>query len=123
VGCTLSWAAKKGGSEGCPFFQTVPLFSKARWPALLCSPLARPSVFCGACELAENSRFSFENTTLQLARPASLPISVIPGSLKNLGSVYFTAKILAAAHQLELVPPAEHSVSWHDTIRIKMSLC
>jgi len=34
-----------------------------------------------------------------------------------IGSVYFTAKMLAATDRLELfVPPVEHLVSWHDII-------
>jgi len=41
------------------------------------------------------------------------------------GSVYFTTKILAVTDRLELaiVPPVEHSVSWHDAIQRKRSLC
>jgi len=49
VGCTLSWAVeKKGWAEGYPFLQAGPTFSATRRTAVLCSPSARPSVFCAA---------------------------------------------------------------------------
>jgi len=47
VGCTLSWPAEKGRSEGCPFLQ----------------PAGPPLSFA---QPAKISRFSFGNTTLQL---------------------------------------------------------
>jgi len=42
-----------------------------------------------------------------------------------LGSVYFSAKMLAATDRLELlsVPPVGHSILWHDVIQRKKSLC
>ena len=66
VGCTVSWAAEKGGPESCPFLQPAPPFSAARRPALLSS-----------VQSAESLRFSFRNTSFQPARPAGPPISVI----------------------------------------------
>ena len=42
------WAAEMGGPEGCPFLQPALPFSAARRTAFLCSPLARPFVFCAA---------------------------------------------------------------------------
>ena len=49
VGCTVRWAAEKGGPKDCPFLQPAQLFSAARRTSFLCSPLASPSVFCAAC--------------------------------------------------------------------------
>jgi len=78
AGCTLTCAAEKGGPEDCPFLQAWPSFSATCRTALLCSLPARPYVFCAARQPAENSRFSIGNTALQPARPAGLPVSVIP---------------------------------------------
>ena len=59
----------------------------------------------------------------QVLQWQALPGSALACFLE--GSVYFTANILAATDQLELLPPVKHlhSVSWHDTIRIKRSVC
>ena len=81
VGCTLlrrvgelhiKLDSGKGRARGLPFC--------AACSVLFCSPPAHPSIFCAACQPAESSRFSFGNTTFQPARPAGLPISVIPAS-------------------------------------------
>jgi len=50
-GCTVSWAAEKGGPEGCLFLQPAgPPFCAAHRPVLLSS-----------VQLAESPRFSFGN--------------------------------------------------------------
>jgi len=57
VGCTLRRAGGlyiklgcgKGWAGGLPCFSASPPFFAARWTAFLCSPPARPSVFCVAC--------------------------------------------------------------------------
>ena len=76
-------AAQKGGPAGCTTgrssglhikagwgLQSAPPFSAAHRTTFLCSPLARPSVFCATRQPAESSHFSFGNTALQ---PAGLP--------------------------------------------------
>ena len=68
-----------------------PAFSAAQptvQPALMCSPLACRVVqpagpFCAARHPAENSCFSFGNMTLQPARPAGPPFTVIPNLTRN----------------------------------------
>jgi len=59
---TASWlliklGCRKGQAGGMPFSPACPAF--------LYSPLARPSVFCAACQSADSSRYSFGNTVLQ----------------------------------------------------------
>ena len=74
--------AEKGSLPSRPFLQPSLLCSPQ--PAFMCSPLARLVVqpgappFCAARQPAEKSGFSFGNTALQPARPASPPFSVIP---------------------------------------------
>ena len=44
MGCTLNWAAEKGGPEGCPFVQPIPPFSVAR-PFVQCTGPLKIHVF------------------------------------------------------------------------------
>jgi len=54
VGCTLSWAAEKGGPEGCPFLQPTPPFSADR---LFVQPAGPP--FCLLCSPPAPRKFTF----------------------------------------------------------------